>query len=292
MAGFFYPSDKDELFETIHWSFTSSLGPGTFPSKNANLPPIPSKQENIPCFVVPHAGYVYSGPIAAHSYSRVFEFLSTTSPKTVVAFILGPNHYGIGSGLALSPSKSWETPLGEVKVNESATKRLEQKSEILDIDETTHSREHSIEVQLPFLQVVSKIAGKELSIVPICMMLQDRESAEQVSKALLSQIKEMTGRETVLLIGSSDLTHYEPQKQANTKDAKLLSCVSNLNILEFYNVLERQNVSACGYGAIATLMYVAKGLEMKKANLLKYATSGDSTGDKSSVVGYSAVQFT
>lgn len=288
VAGAFYSDKKDSLFEEIHRAFTSELGPGKFPSQGKksakSLLSLPG------CFVVPHAGYMYSGPVAAHSYYKMAEMISSSKERSVTAIILGPNHYGIGSGVALSKSETWETPLGLVKVNgEVSRKMTKESSNIIDIDSESHSREHSIEVQVPFLQTISSLMKAELEIVPICLMLQDRESAEQVSKSVLRVVKEDPQR--FLIVASSDLTHYEDEERARTNDMKLIEAIKHLDVLEFYKVLERYNISACGYGAIASAMYVAKGLGKKEAKLLKYATSGDTTGDMSSVVGYSAVEF-
>lgn len=244
--------------------------------------------EAIECLIVPHAGYAYSGPVAARSYSIAHDFFVANAKEKVIAIILGPNHYGIGSGVSVSSSKAWRTPLGDVDVEEDAARDLAKDSTIIDIDDISHSKEHSIEVQIPFLQAVSNRTTM-FSIIPISLMLQDRETASQVAESILSLTKKNKRR--FLIIGSSDLTHYEPQKQANTKDLKLLEKVRQLDVGGFYTVLERENVTSCGYGAIAAVMQIAKTLGKREGVVLKYATSGDVTGDNSSVVGYSAVRF-
>ncbi|MHB8566634.1 MAG: AmmeMemoRadiSam system protein B [Nitrososphaerales archaeon] len=289
VAGLFYPGNRDVLFEQIHRCFTNPMGPGSFPINEASKKTT-KKEKIFACFVVPHAGIVYSGAVAAHAYLKASSKISKMQERDLLAIIIGPNHYGIGSGVALSDSRAWETPLGLVRVNTEFSKKISHSSGIIDIDEMSHSREHSIEVQLPFLQTIIGISGKSLEIVPICMMLQNRETAEQVSTAILSTMKKHNQRD-MLILGSSDLTHYEPHDQASSKDRNLLEAIRNLDVLELFTVLERQNISACGYGAIATVMYVAKELGKKSGNLLKYATSGDVTGDMASVVGYSAVEF-
>ena len=173
-------------------------------------------------------------------------------------------------------------------VDSEIVNALTASASIIDVDEVSHSREHSIEVQLPFLQaVVDKSC--DLSIVPISLILQDNETASQVADSILSVLNS-TDR-AFLIIGSSDLTHYEPQKQANSKDLKLLEQVKKLDTNRFYTVLEREDVTSCGYGAIAVVMNIAKKTGKKEGLVLKYATSGDVTGDKSSVVGYSSVRF-
>jgi len=286
VAGQFYPSDRDELFELIHRSFTDPIGPGKFPSKSANERKI-GKVESL---LVPHAGYIYSGPVAAHSYDVVHDFFQLfKSESRIVVIILGPNHYGIGSGVALSGSDSWETPIGKVKVDLELAKQLVDRSSIIDLDDVAHSREHSIEVQIPFLQAMAGSLIEKISILPICMMLQDFETATEVGNELFALIHEVDLPSIVL--GSSDLTHYEPHKRAFEKDSKLLKEVEEVDIPAFYTVIEKLNLSACGYGAIAATMQVSKRLGKTKGEILKYATSGDTSGDKSSVVGYASVHF-
>jgi MEMO1 family protein len=283
VAGMFYPSGADELFEAVHRSFTHPLGPGKFPQKGTKI-----QTSRVECLIVPHAGYEYSGPVAAHSYNVAWSFFTQNADKPVTVFIFGPNHYGIGSGVAVSPSEFWGTPLGEVKVDTELSKRIAKSTDIIDLDGIAHSREHSIEVQLPFLQVVSEMK-KDLSIVPISFMLQDYETTKQVAEAVSEVVEDE--KRPFLILGSSDLTHYEPQKQASVKDLKLLSKAQEMDTPAFYTVLEREDVTSCGYGAIATAMEIAKKDGKKQGKLLKYATSGDVTGDKSSVVGYPSVHF-
>lgn len=287
MAGQFYPNESDNLYELIHRCFTNSIGPGSFPtSKSSGM----SGTSRVECLIVPHAGYVYSGPVAAHSYKIAFNFFQTfKDEERVVAIILGPNHYGIGSGVALSDATDWRTPLGDVKVETEFVKKLASKSNIIDIDEISHSREHSIEVQIPFLQIMAGSLVDKLAILPICLMLQDIETSSEVGDELNSLIE--AEKIPFLVIGSSDLTHYEPHDQASRKDHEVLAQVEKLQIPSFYTMLERRNVTACGYGAISAVMQIAKKLQNTKGTLLKYATSGDTSGDMTSVVGYSAVHF-
>jgi MEMO1 family protein len=286
VAGMFYPLDKEDLFESIHRCFTHPLGPGRFPQarESDNI-----ETKHVECLIVPHAGYEYSGPVAAHSYRIVHSFFqSASSEKGVTVIILGPNHYGIGSGVALSPCESWITPLGKVRVNKEFSKKLLQDCDILDSDELAHSREHSIEVQLPFLQVMSNKKAN-WSFVPISMMLQDIDTAKQIADALFKLISKSD--ENVLVVGSSDLTHYEPQEQATKKDLKLLEALTKIDVSLFYGVLERLSVTSCGYGAIATVAQLSKKLGKTNGTVLKYSTSGDVTGDLSAVVGYPSVHF-
>ncbi len=299
VAGAFYPEARAELDSLIHSSFLHRLGPGTYPNNLKNVKGNEKRLEGVvECLIVPHAGYIYSGPVAAHSYLRIREiFFSSPSNENRAAklsvIIFGPNHYGIGSGIAASPSEFWQTPYGDVAIDSVFTKTLVKTPAIIDIDFLAHSREHSIEVQIPFLQYVS--AGiSSFSFVPISMMLQDYETSMQVASIIESAIKSCLQKDpnrNFLVLGSSDLTHYEPRLKASKNDAKLLEEVDKLDISGFYRVLERNNISACGYGPIAVTMASAKAFGKKRGLLLKYSTSGDVSGDESSVVGYSAVHF-
>jgi AmmeMemoRadiSam system protein B len=283
VAGSFYPGDSDELFEVIHGCFTHPIGPGTFPS--SAIPP--KKTDRVECLVVPHAGYVYSGPVAAHSYKVASDFFRSRAGKKSV-IIVGPNHYGIGSGVSVSPADYWLTPLGEVAVDQELSHALQKKCDLIDMDEIAHSREHSIEVQLPFLQAIS---GKERdwSFVPIALMLQDMKTAEQLGEAIYEIASDSSA--SLLLLASSDLTHYESQGDASRKDKLLLGKASKLDTTGFYSTLQRNAITSCGYGAIASVMEVARKLGRSKGELLKYATSGAVTGDNSSVVGYPSMRF-
>ena len=285
VAGLFYPLDKDDLFESIHRCFTNHLGPGSFP-QSGDFGRIETNR--VECLIVPHAGYEFSGPVAAHSYYVANSFFQSSSEDAATVIILGPNHYGIGSGVALSRADRWMTPLGNAKVNSDISKKLTKMCDILDFDDLSHSKEHSIEVQLPFLQSVSR-NKQNWSIVPISMMLQDIDTSKELAKAIFKLVNSSTGN--FLLIASSDFTHYERQEEARKKDLKLLEQIKNLDLSSFYSVLERLSVTACGYGAMATLMQVAKDLGRQEGVILKYSTSGDVTNDMSSVVGYSSVRF-
>ena len=148
MAGMFYPSQPDELFETIHRCFTHPLGPGRFPTKHSH-----HYRERVECLIVPHAGYEYSGPIAAHSYEVAYDYLSDDRDDVTV-LILGPNHHGVGSGLAVSSVESWKTPMGTIEVSKNMRDRLCESCELVDVDDLALVGDHSIEVQVPFLLVI------------------------------------------------------------------------------------------------------------------------------------------
>lgn len=277
VAGSFYPSDPGELRKAVDGCYTDRLGPGRLPSK-------PGATKGLEACVCPHAGYVYSGPVAAHSYLEVSKL---GSPDLVV--VLGPNHYGIGGGVATYGKGEWETPLGRVRVDDAATERLVELAEIVDVDPQAHLREHSIEVQLPFLQ---RIYGTGFPFLPVSLAFQDEGTARDLAKAVAELLRDAAeARRSAVLIASSDLTHYEPAPQAVEKDTALLERVESLDLKGFYTTLQRRRITACGYGAIATVMETCRILGMKRAVVNAYHTSGDVTGDSGSVVGYPSVSF-
>ena len=272
VSGLFYPSSKDSLIKQIENCFLSHIGPGSLPRLN------PKGKREIVALVVPHAGYMYSGPVAAHSY---FSLAEDGKPEIIV--ILGPNHTGIGSGVSIMISGKWRTPLGDVEIDEDTAKTIVEKSKFVDIDELAHTHEHSIEVQLPFLQYVLR----DFKFVPICMMMQDLRTSRDVGEAIASSIKD----KNAIIIASTDLTHYEDQKSASIKDRSVIESILSLDEEKLERIITEMNVSMCGPGPVAAAIYAAKLLGAKSAYLLKYATSGDITGDYSSVVGYTSIKI-
>jgi len=267
----FYPSNPSELRTTIDQSFRNrKFGPG--------MPPPSTAERKIYGIVTPHAGYMYSGAVAANGYYQI------SSHGFSNAVIVGPNHYGIGSGVATMKEGVWETPLGQVEVNGQWAQGMAKRSGMVGFDDMAHSRDHCLEVQLPFLQYIRD----EFTIVPVILMMQDIDTAYDLGKAIADTVAES---DDTVLIASSDLTHYEPNESAHKKDMELINAMLELDVPKFYSVLERMDVSACGYGAIASIMVAAKSLGATRGELLKYATSGDVTGDVSAVVGYSSVVF-
>ncbi|WP_340817672.1 MEMO1 family protein [Methanolobus sp. WCC4] len=223
--------------------------------------------------VVPHAGYIYSGEVAAHAYAQL--------PEADTYIIFGPNHTGYGSPVALS-QETWTTPLGVVETDKEIGKALA--GTIIDFDELAHHYEHSIEVQVPFLQ---HRFGSDFRILPICMGLQDEETAIEVGREVARAAKD-TGKK-VVFIASSDFTHYESADVARDNDNYLIEPIMKMDIPEFYRRREERNISACGFGPIAAMLSATMEFGASKVSLLKYATSGDITGDMSGVVGYAAI---
>ena len=272
-AGSFYKGNAEALKTQIENCFLQELGPKKHPEVNKNGP------RNVIGLVCPHAGYMYSGAVAANAYYALAE---DGKPDTVV--ILGPNHTGYGSGLALMNEGVWRTPLGDVEVDGETANRIVRETRLVDVDDLSHRFEHSIEVQLPFLQY---LYGSGFKFVPICFQLQDLQSAVEVGRSLV----EVLASKNAVVIASSDMTHYEPQGNAEEKDLAALKAVEAMDEKLFYSIIEARHVTACGYGPIAAVIAAAKGLGAKEAKLLCYKSSGDVTGDYASVVGYAAVSF-
>ena len=270
VSGTFYPDDQKELKSLIHNCFTHPIGPG-------KIPPTGSDQK-IYGVICPHAGFVYSGPVACHS------FYSISSSTSKLAIITGPNHYGIGQSIASMIDASWKTPLGLMEVDSESALELRNGLDILELDSFSHSKEHSIEVQVPMLQ---ETFSHEMKILPVSLINQEQKTAVKVGSA----IAKIAQKKDALLIGSSDFTHYEENEFAHRQDLALIDPILKLDVDEFYKILKERHVTACGFGAIASTMIACKELGATEGKLLKYATSGDVSGDKSSVVGYASIIF-
>jgi len=272
VAGLFYERDRDRLLKQLEEAFLK--GPGYVPKAS-------SFTGGVLGAVVPHAGYMYSGYVAAYAYA---ELAKGGKPETVI--LIGPNHHAYGMPVAISEADAWETPLGRVEVDKESAKRVAEWSEVATFDESAHAYEHSLEVQLPFLQY---IFGSDFKIVPITMYLQELLVARRLGHAIARLIKELGVK--AYLIASSDFTHYEEARRAAEKDSAAIEAILKLDDRGFYNVIIERDVTACGYGPIMALIAAARDLAPVKAQLLKYANSGDVTGDYSEVVGYASICF-
>ena len=274
VAGSWYAGTPNRLREQIEGLFTHRLGPGSLPSVIKEGP------RSVVGLVVPHAGYIASGPVAAHAY---YHLAKDGKPDVIVIF--GPNHTGRGSGLALMNEGVWRTPLGDVEIDSETADRILQASRIVDVDEMAHAYEHSIELQLPFLQY---LYGSDFKFVPICFMMQDLESSREVGKAVAKALK---GKKA-LVIASSDMTHDEPQETAEKKDGLAIDAALKMDEGLYYSTVESYAISTCGYGPTIAAITATKELGAKKAQLLCYKTSGDIFGDyHSRIVGYASIAF-
>lgn len=262
VAGQFYSSSQAGLIKELERCFLSPLGPGHLPEV------VREGERRLVGAVVPHAGLVFSGPVAAHAYA---EIAADGMPETAV--IIGPNHTGHGAPVSAS-NEDFETPLGVVKVDREITSRLRG---VVEIDRAAHLYEHSLEVQLPFLQYLSP----EIKIVPVVMGQQDMVMARETAKVL----REACSGKDVLYMASSDLSHYVPAATAREKDGKVIQKILEMDAEGMMDTVASLDVSMCGYGPVATMMIASGGT---KARLLHYGNSGD-VRPMNDVVGYAAL---
>jgi len=258
VAGQFYPGPASQLKEMIR---------GMVDEK--------ATKEEVIGLVSPHAGYSYSGPVAGATISRI-KFKDTF-------IIIGPNHTGRGKPLSIMTEGTWETPLGQVEIDSELAKQILAASSHLEEDYPAHQYEHSIEVQLPFLQYFKP----DIRLVPIILAYHNGATYKAIGKDIAKAIKELNKK--VVIMASSDMTHYEPQESAQKKDAKAIEAVLDLNEDELLKRVDELNISMCGYAPTASLIAAAKELGATSAELVKYQTSGDTTGDYSAVVGYAGI---
>jgi len=271
VAGSFYASDKKSLNRQIENCFLHKIGPGEIPLVNTK------RENNIVGLVSPHAGYMYSGPVAANGFYKI---ALDVKPDTII--ILGPNHRGFGKDISIMAEGKWETPLGKLEIDTDTAENILRNSTIIKNDPRAHQYEHSIEVQLPFIQYVF---GKDIKFVPICMTRQDINTDIEIAQSICSSVVD----KNILIIASSDFTHYEPQESAINMDKRAINAILNFNPKKLYYMIYRQNLTMCGPGPITVMLNVCKILGAKKAELLKYATSGDITGMYDQVVGYASI---
>lgn len=272
VAGYFYAASLERLREQIAACFQSPLGPGKEPT------PAISWGERVVAGIVPHAGYMYSGPVAASFYA---ELATDGCPPVIV--LVGPNHTGIGAPIAIYPRGSWETPLGSVEVDEQLAQEIRSRVRLAKFDTYAHIQEHSLEVQLPFLQY---LFGNTFRIVPITILLQEAEVAEMLAQALYDLSKQYS----FIIIASSDFTHYEPHDVAARKDREAIDRILQLDVRGFFELVHRHALSICGYCPIGVATLFAK-YHNASPRLLNYKTSGDITGDRTAVVGYASIVF-
>ena len=270
VAGQFYAGSKHELLKQIEWCYMHSHGP-------RKLPKVQAGPRRLIGLISPHAGYPFSGPVAAHGFACMAQ---DGKPGSIV--IIGPNHSGAGSGVSIITSGKWATPLGAVQVDEGLSEAMKRSLDIIDVDETAHAHEHSLEVQLPFLQ---HLFGDEFKIVPICMMLQDAKTSKEVGDA----VGKASAGKDIAIIASTDFTHYESQRSATTKDRKAIDKILALDPKGLIRTVEDEAITMCGYGPVSAMLQAAKKLGAKKAELLKYATSGDTATPMPQVVGYGSI---
>lgn len=271
VAGSFYPADPLELNGLIDECFVSSpLGPkGTRPAPSAMI-----------AGMAPHAGYVYSGPCAAHLYSSL-------DPAVKRVIVLGVNHWARGHRASLSPWQTWRTPLGEVAVDQELSDILEARVKFLKPDAPAHAQEHSIEVQLPFLERVLA----DFTILPISLSHLSEEECAELGAATADLCKTAAvSKQKTLILASSDLSHYLSPKETEKLDRMALERVLALDAPGLLRVVEKENISMCGVLPTAVMLFAAAALGVKRARLLKHCHSGD-VSPMRKVVGYASVAF-
>ncbi len=274
-AGRFYESDAERLHEQIATCFTDERGPGRIPN-------VQHGRGDIKGIVVPHAGYPFSGPIAAHAYAALAR---DGMPDSYV--ILGPNHTGYGAPVAMMSQGAWDTPLGEVPLDRAMGEAL---ADVADEGRVAHMHEHSIEVQLPFLQYLHD----DITFLPVCLARQDHATAETLGAAI-------AGLDAVP-VASTDFSHagmgygqhppreMEVQEWARQQDTKAIEAIQTMEPEGFIDTIKREKISMCGYGAVATVMHAALENGASSSELLAYGTSYE-VHPASSCVGYAAMVF-
>jgi MEMO1 family protein len=271
VAGRFYPGRAEELLREVR-EFTTG-----------KIPVATGRIAAIGC-IAPHAGYIYSGGVAGAVYSRL------EIPERCV--ILCPNHTGKGCPLAIMANTTWQTPLGEVAADAEMSARLLRRFPALQEDSAAHRAEHAIEVQLPFLQALRP----ELNIVPIAVGTSDFDVLRGLGDALADVIADRhpedrheEDQEKTLIIASSDMNHYESAEITRVKDRKAIERVLAMDARGLWEAVMNEDISMCGFGPTIVMLTAAKILGATSAMLVKYATSGDVSGDYESVVGYAGI---
>lgn len=259
-AGQFYPLSANEIKKQIKGFLDNTL----------------SKNEAIAC-ILPHAGYIYSGKVASRTIASI-------NLKDILV-ILGPNHTGNGEQFSIMCQGIWQTPLGDIKIDSALAKNILSRSEYLKDDKTAHLYEHSIEVELPILQYFKS----DFQIVPIVCSPGNLQQLKKIGQDIACAIIDSGLKDSVLLIASSDMTHYEPYKQAQKKDNNAIQSILELDESGLEKKIQEENITMCGWVPVIITLFAAKALGAKTARLINYQTSGDVTGDKSSVVGYAGI---
>ncbi len=261
VAGTFYEGTADRLTRQVDACFAAN-------------PPAPAQKQRFLGAVVPHAGLMYSGHVAAAFYALA------ELPRRFI--ILCPNHTGAGHFAAINREGAWRTPLGDVAIDSTLADALMAKTQLLAEDSRAHAREHSLEVQLPFLQ---RIIG-DFTFVPICLGAHRYEYADEIGRAIADVLK---NARDVAVLASSDLNHYEDQRETMRKDQLAIDQVLARNPQELWRVVGEYDVSMCGFIPTGTMLVAVNALGATDARLIKHATSGDVNGDYSHVVGYASI---
>jgi AmmeMemoRadiSam system protein B len=279
VAGQFYEGRKEALTASIQECFLHPLGPGSLPKAD------PGGPAAISAVVSPHAGYMYSGAAAAHAY---YALAADGIPDTVI--ILGPSHYSASRRAAVSLADAWRTPLGEAAVDVELGRELAQASPLVEEDEQAHQSEHSLEVQVPFLQFV--YSDRMPKIVPLCIRshpMHDVEAIVTDAEGLGQAMAAVVGSRRVVLVASTDFSHQVPQDVAERQDRLALDAIEAMDPGSLVRTVFGRNISMCGPVPVAIALFFCLAWGAHQAELLCYYTSGDIIGDRRSVVGYASL---
>jgi len=279
VAGQFYQGGKEALAASIERCFLHPLGPGAVAEVNADGPGL------IAAVVSPHAGYLYSGPAAAHGYRALAE---DGIPETIV--MLGPSHYTLSPRAAVSLADAWRTPLGDAAVDVALGQELIAASPLFEADEEPHRDEHSLEVQVPFLQFV--YGDRTPRIVPICIRSHSSDDVESLvadARATGEVIAKVVGSRRAVVVASTDLSHQAPQEVAQRSDRLALGAIEAMDPAGLLETVLRRNISMCGPVPVAVALFYCLARGPHDAELLTHYTSGDIIGDRRAVVGYASV---
>ena len=262
VAGQFYPDNPKELAALVEQYTREPNQPGKIHAKAC---------------LVPHAAYVYSGHVAGAVFSRI------VLPKRII--ILGVRHYPRGEPLAILSAGKWRTPLGDACIDEDLAKRVCAACPALREDEVAHRSEHSLEVELPFLQALDP----EFTFVPIAVGTIRFQELANVGEGLARVLAE--SGENILVVTSSDMNHYEDDERTRQKDRQAIDCMLSVDASGLYDVCRKESISMCGLGPTVVMLTALQKLGVSRGALVKYATSGDIAGDRERVVGYAGMLF-
>jgi len=258
VAGRFYPAQREALVRDVESHVERS-----------------AKKSPALGIVAPHAGFMYSGDVAGAVYSRI------EIPDTVI--LIGPNHTGRGEAVAVMTEGVWSMPMGDITIDRELANALCEETVIAKKDSLAHQFEHSLETQLPFLQYFKK----EFQIVPICLMKLKVSTCKALSEGIVRAVTRL-GR-SVLLVASSDMTHYESHDAASGKDRKAIACMQNRDPAGLWETVRSENITMCGVNPVTVMLHCCESLGAKEAELVKYMTSGEVSGDMERVVGYAGL---
>lgn len=260
VAGKFYPANPDILKKQLN-SFIKE-----------------TTQENALACILPHAGYIYSGKVA-------FQTAASVQIKENI-ILLGPNHTGLGNIFSIVSEGTWKTPLGDVQINSTIAENLKKECSLIKEDNTAHAYEHSLEVELPILQFLCK---DKFSIVPLVLMSSTKSDYEKIAQAIFKTISDLNIKDKTLIIASTDMTHYEPYDEAMKKDDLALEAIKNLDEDLLLERIAKYNITMCGYVPVIITILATKKMGAKNVKVVKYHTSGETSGDFESVVGYAGI---